>query len=742
MVPPSSSEPRRELLAIVGVWLAVSSILTLLALRNLSSPGLFYDEAVFAGMAKDFLTGNTHGLHMSGTKTVDVLGRPFPLFVQSYLGAVKSWMIIPSFVLFGPSVAVLRLTMLFWCSISVLLCMLWTRKLLGLPSALLVALVLALDPSFYFISVLEWGSVIPSFLCRFGGFYLLILWWREHRIRHGFLAAVCLGIGFFNKIDFVVILIGCGIAVAITYGKEVLASIRRSRSKWGWYCLGFVIGAGPMIMHLRRIVENVSGRVGLKSGDDLLKELLEKIHTARAMYNGSYFFRMMEVGGRLETMFARPSAVWSLFGWAVILSGVLLAAAIVCRKGDVAERRRRAFLLLSTILVSVGVVLLPGAVRIHHAALVYPFPHLLVIAAAVMLWPRSPLGSVAKWGARTCVVGMMAIVIGGHLVAILKTQDLIAATGGRGYWSDAILTFCNQMKAEPDVAVVSLDWGFNEQVDFLCDPRPLSEPIWANRAPVVASKTVYLMHPPQYIVFPTGQAFYAAVRDKFRGSMSIQAYRDRQGKVVFYALRLYGVEAGWKKRDEEVEAAIARLQAALDRRPDSAEDHLNLGALMEGRGRVAEAIAHYQRATELMPDDAEARYNLGVALYHSGMPVEAVRHLRDAIRFMPDNFVFVNRLAWVLATCPEPSVRDGAQAVRLAQALNLASEDREPRFLGTLAAAYAEVGEFTQAIEAAERAVTLASASGDKVLADTLRLHIHRYQAGSAYHEMLTGQGD
>ncbi len=329
-------------------------------------------------------------------------------------------------------------------------------------------------------------------------------------------------------------------------------------------------------------------------------------------------------------------------------------------------------------------------------------------------------------------------------------------------WSDSISTFCDDVKAEPGVAVISLDWGFNEQLDFLCDRRPLSEPIWADRQFVVTSKSFCLVHPPEYTVFRSGWDFYNAVRDKFRRNMSIQAYRDRQGKVAFYALRVYGAGnmsmqayrdrqgkvaiyalrvSGFEpgpKRDEEIEAAIAHFRRALKIRPDSAQDHFNLGALLEGRGSVAEAIAHYQRALEIRPDDAEVRYNLGMALYRSGAIGEAVLQLREAVRLAPNNLVFANRLAWVLATCPEASIRNGAEAVRLAQWVTQISQGQQPTFLGTLAAAYAETGDFSRAIEVAERAVTLASTRGDKAPADILRTHINRYHAGSPYHEIPT----
>ena len=113
--------------------------------------------------------------------------------------------------------------------------------------------------------------------------------------------------------------------------------------------------------------------------------------------------------------------------------------------------------------------------------------------------------------------------------------------------------------------------------------------------------------------------------------------------------------------------------------------------------------------------------------------------------------MFVNRLAWVLATCPESSLRSGAEAVRLAQCEPEVTQGQEPSFLGTLAAAYAEAGDFSRAIEVAERAVTLASGRGDRALADALARmstaiepvpRITRYRRLSRRERLEPGAGD
>src|SRR5438477_10332553 len=134
----SNARPRGgEFIVLIAAWMALATMMALLARQNLSVPGLYYDEAVFAGLAKDFVTGHVHGQHIPNHETITLFGRPFPFFVQSYLGALKSWMLIPAFYLFGPTFAVLRATTLFWAQLALLFLMLGPWRWLGLGTAII-----------------------------------------------------------------------------------------------------------------------------------------------------------------------------------------------------------------------------------------------------------------------------------------------------------------------------------------------------------------------------------------------------------------------------------------------------------------------------------------------------------------------------------------------------------------------------------------------------------------------------
>jgi Flp pilus assembly protein TadD len=95
----------------------------------------------------------------------------------------------------------------------------------------------------------------------------------------------------------------------------------------------------------------------------------------------------------------------------------------------------------------------------------------------------------------------------------------------------------------------------------------------------------------------------------------------------------------------------------------------------------------------------------------------------------------LNDLAWILATAPDDRLRNGAEAVTLAERACHVSDFEEAQFIGTLAAAYAEAGRFENAIRAGEKAKAMAAAAGQKELVEKNRQLLELYRAGKPYRD-------
>jgi tetratricopeptide (TPR) repeat protein len=165
-------------------------------------------------------------------------------------------------------------------------------------------------------------------------------------------------------------------------------------------------------------------------------------------------------------------------------------------------------------------------------------------------------------------------------------------------------------------------------------------------------------------------------------------------------------------------------------RPDNGPAHDNLAKALLKKGRVAEAMVHYRKFLEIEPQNVEARNILGTVLIQQGYVRDAIDQWQQALAIQPDNGNAASNLAWVFATCPEDSIRDGPRAVDLAQKAMRIAGGKIPMIYRVLAAAYAENGRFNDAIEAAERGAELSNSQDNPALASELESNIAFYQSG------------
>ena len=184
----------------------------------------------------------------------------------------------------------------------------------------------------------------------------------------------------------------------------------------------------------------------------------------------------------------------------------------------------------------------------------------------------------------------------------------------------------------------------------------------------------------------------------------------------------------------QLEEAAARFQALLWIRPDSAEAHERLGLLRANQGKWDEAVSHLKDALRLAPRP-EAHYNLALALGMQGNLSQAIAQYELVLKAKPDSAPALNDLAWIRATAPAAELRNGPEGVRLAERACELTGSRNPRFLGTLAAAYAEAGRFAEAVATAEKARDLARAAGDISLAEGSQARLSLYQNHQPYRQ-------
>ena len=187
----------------------------------------------------------------------------------------------------------------------------------------------------------------------------------------------------------------------------------------------------------------------------------------------------------------------------------------------------------------------------------------------------------------------------------------------------------------------------------------------------------------------------------------------------------------------DFDGAIARYSACLSVMPDQPEAQYNLASALLRKGRIDEAIVHYQKVLQLNPESADAHANLGSALLAKARVRDAIAEYTKALQISPENVAALSNLAWLLATSADASLRNGSEAVALAERAESTSSrsDNYAMVLRIVAAAYAEAGRFAEAKETAQKALETANGQGNTVLADALQGELALYELGLPYHK-------
>jgi tetratricopeptide (TPR) repeat protein len=191
------------------------------------------------------------------------------------------------------------------------------------------------------------------------------------------------------------------------------------------------------------------------------------------------------------------------------------------------------------------------------------------------------------------------------------------------------------------------------------------------------------------------------------------------------------------------ERAMAEYRTAATLNPSANSVYYNMGLLLQAQHKWQEAADQYEYFIRLNSESPPnsyrllycAHFNLMDVLLHLDRSHEAVAHLREAVRIYPDEVVALNNLAWVLASSNDPEIRNGPEAVRLAEHACKLTQYQVTLFVGTLAAAYAEAGQFVEAVVTAQKACALASKAKDQALLKKNQELLELYRARKPYHE-------
>jgi tetratricopeptide (TPR) repeat protein len=180
--------------------------------------------------------------------------------------------------------------------------------------------------------------------------------------------------------------------------------------------------------------------------------------------------------------------------------------------------------------------------------------------------------------------------------------------------------------------------------------------------------------------------------------------------------------------------AIQDLTRALELKPDDAEAYYRRAGLYAAKGDWDHAIADLSCAIELKPDNAQAYWRRGEISAGRRDWDSAVADFTRSLEIAPDDASALNDFAWLLATCAEDRVRDGKKALEHARRACELPKWQESNYLDTLAAAYAEAGQYAEATQWQQKA--LADPGFVDGYGNEAQARLALYEAGEPYREL------
>lgn len=185
-------------------------------------------------------------------------------------------------------------------------------------------------------------------------------------------------------------------------------------------------------------------------------------------------------------------------------------------------------------------------------------------------------------------------------------------------------------------------------------------------------------------------------------------------------------------QDKEAARQYANV---IELNPRSAMAHFRFGLLLAKQGDLDSAVQQFLEAARLKPRWAAPHFKLTVARLQQDQPNEALKHLRKTIRLKPVDPLTQTQLAWMLATHSDPRFRNGKQAVQWAETVCQSNGDKAPMALDALAAAYAEVGQFEEAVRTAKQAVLFSRLAMKQRVTDAIENRLRLYENRRPYRQ-------
>ena len=528
------------------VWIAQTALLVYCLLAGvliLQKPGLYYDEALMA-------VGSVHMRHSSAELTLPhdpdtwlcLRGHCFPLMTMRYIGAVKEYVYLPAFDIFGTRAEVIRVGSVLFSLLG-----LWgIGRLLGQqvsrPAGAFAILAIAINPAFVSTTVFDNGSVVVMMAALGLVCVGISKYVRNPSAASAFLIGAAMGLGVWSRANFIWLMISIVGAAVVVLRRKLLGPA----GHWLAWIGGGLLGGLPFLVYqiyssggtwvaTNMFIAREPWADRLRTRLVLLSETLLTDREHRAMWDGPampawqrWMFPAVVVLGLIVclAMSRRWGKVQSLWAQGVALTFLFLALFHFFSKTQIAE---------------------------HHLIILVPLAAMVVVLACSILQARF------RWGLVVSAVVAM-VYLGSVVYWQFGTIRGLHRTRGVGPWSDAIYRLARELPQKyPTQEIKILDWGLESNLYVLTDARLHTREIYSDEAHgpwpgEIRRGGVFLLNGPDNRQFPAACEAFLKALGETRPVMQRFTIPQRNGAAFAEVIDIQPGTASQNNRQESTGA--------------------------------------------------------------------------------------------------------------------------------------------------------------------------------------------
>lgn len=517
-------------------------VFILLALLKINSPGLHYDEVLFVNAAS--------GLKDPFSFSTLRLGS-IPVLLMPYIGALKSWLFMPIFKLFGISVYSIRIpmTLLYGTSLFILYCVLQNvqrNKLVNLG----IIFLLAIDVSTLLHVRYDFGPVVVEFLCKVLAIYLLAIFIKKPNARILMAIGLVLLAGVFNKLNFIWFVNAFSLSVLAVYGSGIWHKLEDKSKKRQ---ITLVASVGYLLCAAYYLLISVVYKIGNQFSFQAVMDNLGLLpRRFSGIISGSWYYT--DVIGSSNQIVSR---VYALFFVALIL--LALAILMMAKKDKVLNIQERKFFIFNLFLICLLIAQMlvsAQAVASWHFLMLQPFLIIVFVLSLLVLYRRILIARVFRRQYKTLLNGFLVLIILFSVYAQLNIyfnfiRNIDKPIQNKA-WSLEINNLVDFTKST-DREYIVMDWGihtqllaldpsrgkYHEDYFMFSDPKTDAELVEAAKK-YNLGKARFILHSPKNTYNPMARAnFFRLSKILGLKPEKIKEFVETGGSVIFevYELR-------------------------------------------------------------------------------------------------------------------------------------------------------------------------------------------------------------